>query len=163
VTEDAPPHVVNAVWSGVQTLFVDFPETKGDETVRSLVALMKRPDGLYGFAHVTLGEDEGSVAVFDAIGFAKADRTENKAFITIVSWDQNHHDVVSGTLYEVRIFPIPRPDQGELASLVASKHFDGGCECRHNDGGPGDKPYSTHFAFKTIATVTAELKKLGYN
>ena len=160
---DAAPHVVSADWNGVPTLFVDYEEIKGGETNRPLVALMKLPDGRYRSVRVTIGEEEGAEATFDAVGFAKADRTDNKALITILGWDQNHHDLVSGTLYEVRIFPAPRPGQTDLTPLAISKHFDGGCECWHNDGGPKQKPYTTHFRFKTIAAVKAELKKLGYN
>jgi hypothetical protein len=129
---DAAPRVLSADWNGVPTPFVDYEEIKGEETNRPLVALMKQSDGRYRSVQVTTGEEEGGEATFDAIGFAKADRTESKALITILGWDQNHHDLVSGTLYEVRIFPAPRPGQTALNPLTISKHFDGGCECWHS-------------------------------
>jgi hypothetical protein len=159
---DAGPHLVAATWNGVPTLFVDYDAIKGEETTRPLVALMKQADGRYRVVHVTIGEEEGGEAAFDAIGFANADHSNNKSLITILAWDAAHGDLVSGIYYEVRIFPAPRPGQTELSPLAVSKHFDGGCECRHNDGGPKQKPYWTHFRFKTIAEVKVELKKLGY-
>lgn len=159
---DNDPSVVTAAWNGVPTLFVDYQTTSGEETNRPLVALMRQPDGRYRAVRVTNGEEEGAVAAYDAIGFANADHSAAKALIVILSWDQNHHDLVSGKLYEVRIFPAPRPGQTSLTPIAISKHFDSGCECWHNDGGPKEKPYWTHFRFKTISAVKAELKRLGY-
>lgn len=159
---EADPHVVATQWNGVPTLFVDYEVTKGDEVNRPLVALMRQQNGRYKLVRVTVGEEEGDVATFTAIGFADADHSGSKSLIAILSWTQNHHEVVSGTLYEVRIFAPPRPDQTSLIPSKISSHFDGGCECWHNDGGPKQKPYTTHYRFQTIAAVKAELKRMGF-
>jgi hypothetical protein len=72
------------------------------------------------------------------------------------------HAVISGTLYEVRLFAPPGPDQDQLTPMKISAHFDSGCECDHDDGGPNDRTYQTHFRFKTIAAVKAELRRMGF-
>jgi hypothetical protein len=108
VSADNNPHVVATKWNGVPTLFVDYRERTGHETDRLIVALMRQPDGDYRLVHVTVGEEEGGWATLKAIGFADADRSGGEALITIVAWDQNHHGLLSGTLYDVRIFAPPR-------------------------------------------------------
>jgi len=149
-------------WNGVPTLFVDYQTGTGEGTNRHLDALIHQPDGQYRQVHVTIAEEEGAPAALDAIGFADADRSGTKALVTIFSWDQNHHSLVSGTLYEVRLFAAPRAGQTDLIPMKISAHFDGGCECWHDDGGPQQRPYRTHYRFKVIAAVKSELKRMGY-
>lgn len=162
VDDDNDPHVVAAAWNGVPTLFVDYQTTTGEETNRPVVALMRQPDGRFRLIHITVGEEEGGSADLAAIGFADADHSGAKALVTIISWEQNHHMLVSGTLYEVRIFAAPRPGQTDLVPLKLSSHFDGGCECWHEDGPPKHPEYQTHYRFKTIAAIKRELHKMGY-
>lgn len=162
LTESNSPNVVAAAWNGTPTLFVDYQITRGDETIRPLVALMHQQEDHYLLVRVTEGEEEGYVAKFKAIGFANADHGGSKALIVIIDWYQNHHDLLAGDLYEVRLFPAPSPGQDQLAPLQISGHFGVGCECWHNDRGPKDRPYATHFRYKTIAAVKAELKRMGY-
>jgi hypothetical protein len=151
---DSAPHVVAASWNGVATLFVDYVITTKDETERPIVALQRLPDGRYRLVRITIGEEEGGTAVLEAIGFARADHSGDKALITILSWP-----AAGGTLYEVRIFAAPRPGQTELTPMKISKNFDLGCECSHGGGPP---KYDAHFRFQTIAAVKRELTRLGY-
>jgi hypothetical protein len=162
LTAEQAPHVVAAPWNGVPTLFVDYPVDKGGEMDRPLAALMRQADGRYRLVQVTVGEEEGDTATFEGLGFADADHSGTKSLIAILSWSQRHGDLVNGTLYEVRIFAPPRPGQTALTPSKVSSHFGDGCECEHNDGGPKDKPYETHFRFKTVAAVKSELKRMGF-
>jgi len=153
-SNDADPHTTAATWSGIPTLFVDY-ETPGDDPERPLVALQQQPDGRYRTIQVTLGEQEGGTPDIAAIGFARADPHPAKKLIVILAWAQRHYDV-EGTLYEVRIFDNPKPDQKALTLVKLSQHFGSECDCGWRDG------TTKHFRFKTIAAVKAELKRLGY-
>ncbi len=108
IDADSDPHVVAATWNGVATLFVDYQTTTKDEIDRPVVALQRQPDGRYRLVRITVGEQEGGPAVLEAIGFAKADHSGDKALITILSWPGQHCDV-RGTVDEVRIFAAARP------------------------------------------------------
>lgn len=155
LTGDAEPHVTAANWNGVPTLFVDY-QTSGEYPERSIVALQRQPSGGYQAFQVTLGEQEGGTPDLVALGFAHADHSSPaKDLIVILAWAQSHA-TVSGTLYDVRIFAPPQPGQTALTLLKVSEKFGMDCDCAWTDG------TSKTFRFKTIATVKAELKRLGY-
>jgi hypothetical protein len=161
LTADSDPHVVAAAWNGVPALIVDLTTTRGDESDRPVVALMRQPDGRYRLVHVTVGEEEGGTANVAAVGFAAAAHGGGKAMIVILAWGVQHA-IVNGTLYEVRLFAAPRPGRSELTPMAISRHFGVGCECAHTDGPAKHPDYETHFRFQTIAPVKAELKRMGY-
>ena len=123
VGEDDDPHVVSAPWNGVPTLFVDYTRLNGAETNVPLVALMRQPDGRYRTVTVTEGEEEGGTANLGAIGFADADHCGQNALIAILTWKQFHKGTVEGTLYEVRLFAPPRPDQTRLTPAAHQQPF----------------------------------------
>jgi len=153
-SNDADPHTTAASWNGIPTLFVDY-ETTGEYPERPLVALQRRPNGEYRIIKVTIGEQEGGTPDVVALGFANADRDPAKELIVILAWPQVHYDV-EGTLYEVRIFDDPKPDQEALTLLKVSQKLGSACDCGWRDG------TMKHVRFKTIAAVKAELKRLGY-
>ncbi len=146
-------------WNGRHTLFADYlvPFRDGGETYNNneLVALEERPDGAYRRIAITIGEQEGGDAEVAAIAFANADRDPARELVVILSWPVIHYDV-GGTLYEVRIFDTPHPGAASLALLPLSEHFGEGCDCTERDG-----PRRT-YRFKTVASVRAELHRLGY-
>ena len=149
--DDDEEHVVAANWNGHPYLFVDY--LKGEE--RRVVALEKI-GGDYRLIAVTTGEEEGGTPDV-AIGFANADRDAAKELIVLLSWPVQHYDV-SGTLYEVRIFDDLNSKRPELAYLpLPSRHFAGHtCDCGWREG------KVDHYKFKTIGTVKAELRRMGF-
>ena len=151
---DADPHTIATTWNGISTLFVDYTTTD-NYPERPLVALQQQPNGRYRAIRVTLGEQEGGTPDIVAIGFARASRSPTKDLVVILAWTQRHYDF-GGTLYEVRIFDTPKPDQTALTLLKISEHFGSECDCGWRDG------TTKHFRFKTIAAVKTELKRLGY-
>jgi hypothetical protein len=147
------PKVTAALWNGRQTLFVEYL-TPDQEPERPLVALL--PDGAgYRSVQVTIGEQEGGTPDIAAIGFANADRDPVRELIVILAWQVNHYDV-GGTAYEVRIFDDAKPGEAMLTPLNVDKDFAYGCACGWRDGREQD------YRYKTIASVKARLRALGY-
>ncbi len=155
LSDESDAHVTAANWNGVPTLFVDYQTGSDDDAERPIVALQQEPSGSYREIQVTVGEQEGGVPDLLAVGFARAERNPVQDLIVILAWGQTHA-TVSGTLYEVRIFAPPAPGQTTLTLLPISKKFGMECDCTWNDG------TSKHFRFKTIASIKAGLKRLGY-
>jgi hypothetical protein len=158
ISDRARPHVTSATWNGAPTLFVDYfakPDRDQDRD-RPLVVLQRQPSGAYRLIQVTTAETEGGTPEVVAIGFAIADRDPAKELIVIISWVQNHHQLVSGTLYEVRIFDDLKSGENELKQLSISKHFGMECECFFEDG------TQRRFRYKTIEEVKRELMRLGF-
>ncbi len=147
---DDDAHVLETRWNGRPVIFVDVAQGQD----RRLLALEPAADGGYRKLDVTTAEEEGGLADVAAIGFA--DHGAAQRLIVILTWPVQHADV-SGTLYEVRIFEDARPGQTKPAFLKAlSDRFSANsCDCDRGDGKP------EHYRFKTIASVKAELKRLG--
>lgn len=155
LAEGAEPQVTAADWNGAPTLFADWLDGEGDTAERRLGGLQRQASGDYRKFAVTVGEPEGGTPIIAAIGFANADRDPAQELIVILAWPVRHYDV-DGTLYEVRLFDPPRPGQQDLSLLELSRRFGEGCDCERREEPP------THYQFKTIAAVKAELKRLGY-
>lgn len=176
--DEGSDHVLETTWNGRPYIFIDYLKTydrtftahlrQSDGTVREaveheteeerpVVALEGQPDGAYRKIEITLGEEEGGGPQVEAIGFANADSDPAKELIVILKWAVVHYDV-GGNLYEVRIFDDAKAGQTKLTELKAvERHFAGhNCDCDRRDG------KSERFRFKTIASVKAELKRLGY-
>jgi hypothetical protein len=150
--------VTEATWNGKDVIFAAYTTGSGDMAERPVVMLEQEADGRYPKIDVTQGEQEGGEPVVKAIGFANADRDKAQELIVLLAWPVEHLDV-NGTMYEVRIFDdAASPAITKLTYLEkVSKHFEvDTCDCTRN-GEP-----DVHFAFKTIARIKAELKKLGY-
>jgi len=147
---DADSHVLETRWNGRPVIFVDVAQGQD----RRLLALEQAADGSYRKLDVTTAEEEGGLADVAAIGFA--DHGAAQRLIVILTWPVQHADV-SGTLYEVRIFEDAKPGETKLTFLKAlSDRFSANsCDC---DRGGGK---AEHYRFKTIASVKAELKRLG--
>lgn len=155
---DEETHVVEARWNGRPAVFADFTQRGADgDDERALVALMRRPDGLYDRALVTIGEQEGGEPEVIAIGFANADRDSADELAVMLRWPVQHLDV-SGSLYEVRIFDDLKPGQARPAFLksVSDRFAAHACDCGWSDG------RRETYGFKTMALVKRELKRLGY-
>lgn len=145
-------HVLETKWNGRSVLFVDYL----DGSDRMLVALEQQPNGTYREVDVTDGEEEGGVASVSAIGFAKAEKGPDQQLIVLLAWP-SEHATAEGTLYDVRIFEDAKPGQTEptLLKPLSDKLSENPCDC--NIEGEVN-----HFKFKTIASIKAELKRLGY-
>lgn len=157
LSDESDAHVTAAKWNAVPTLFVDYQtgSDNDDDAERPIVALQQEPTGLYREIQVTVGEQEGGVPDLLAVGFARAEQKPVQDLIVILAWGQTHA-TVSGTFYEVRIFAPPAPGETALTLLPISKKFGTECDCTWDDG------TSKHFRFKTIASIKAGLKQLGY-
>ena len=118
---------------------------------------MRRPDGRYDQALVTIGEQEGGEPEVIAIGFANADRDPAAELVVMLRWPVRHADV-DGSLYEVRIFDDLKPGQARPVYLkqVSERFAAHACDCGWSDG------RRETYRFKTMALVRRELKRLGY-
>lgn len=117
-------------------------------------------------APVAVGDfgEEGGIAKLTAIGFANADGDPAKELIVIVSWPQVHYDY-GGAFYEVRIYDdLAAAGAGGVSEIAAlSDHFNSGntCDCTWREGQGPDGDVNV-YPYKTIASVKAELRKMGY-
>jgi hypothetical protein len=157
VSPDNDDHAIEATWNGQRCIFVDYVRSgKGGDDERNVALLYPIAPQHYREIDVTVGEQEGGVPDIAAIGFAKG-RDAREKLIVLLSWNQQHYDV-SGTLYEVRLFDAPKPNEPVLAYLAPlSHHFDSHtCDCDWRNG------RSDRYPFKTIAAIKKELARIGF-
>jgi len=154
---DVDQHVTETKWDGRPVVFVDFLRGADDDEERPVTALLQQaPGGPYHRLSVTIGETEGGAPDLAALGFANADADSAKELIVILVWRQMHGGGACMPIYEVRILDDAKPGLvalGQISSL--KRHFNPeNCRRGSQDG--------EQFPFKTIASVKAELKRMGF-
>jgi hypothetical protein len=154
------PVIETKEWDTTRKVIIYFvPKTTDDVT--NIIGYLLVPITSTGYKQVLIDTfyQEGADPKIETVFFANADKDKKREVVILVSWPQVHRGAgIYGTLYGTYIYDNPN-----LSISQDKLKFYKGLSDKLDGGFEGDREgKSVKAKYKSVASIRAALKKLGY-
>ncbi|RXK87059.1 hypothetical protein [Filimonas effusa] len=152
------PVIETAEWDSTRKVIIYFVEDSEEESVTGYLLIPGTNRQYRRVLIDTIQPDDGR-SVIESVLFANADKDKQREIVIMIKWPQRRRGAhIDGDFYDTQVYDVP-----DLNNPPAKLSFYKEISDKLDGGFEGETKTGSHKAkYKTVSSVRAALKKMGY-